>query len=99
MHELLLAPLLSRRKLGRRQYGSILFCCRFLPEGLRKVQAKGVFAGPSGPLREGPGVRHKTVSDMKHNSRGKEERKKEVKLETREREIYTEKYGKRQKCS
>ena len=29
------------------------------------VESKGVFGGPSGPSREGPGIGHKIVSDTK----------------------------------
>ena len=43
---------------------------------------KGVFGGPSGPSREGPGVGHKIVSDTKHD---KQERKKRKKI-SRKRE-------------
>ena len=38
---------------------------------------KGVFGGPSGPFREGPGVGHKIVSDTKQMT--KERKKKEKK--------------------
>ena len=62
---------------------------------------KGVFGGPSGPFREGPGVGHKIVSDTKQmtNKREKKEKKnewekgkmcKEKKMEEREREKWTE---------
>ena len=37
------------------------------------MQGKGVFGGPSGPSREGPGVGHKMVSDTKQMTK---ERKK-----------------------
>ena len=45
---------------------------------------KGVFGGPSGPSREGPGVGHKIVSDTKQMTK---ERKKRKKMS-----------GKREKC-
>ena len=37
---------------------------------------KGVFGGPSGPSREGPGVGHKIVSDTKQMTKEKKKRKK-----------------------
>ena len=40
------------------------------------VIVKGVFGGPSGPSREGPGVGHKIVSDTKQ--REKTERDEEM---------------------
>ena len=45
---------------------------------------KGVFGGPSGPSREGPGVGHKIVSDTKQMTK---EKKKEKKMS-----------GKKEKC-
>ena len=42
------------------------------------ISCKGVPGGPSGPSREGPGVRHKIVSDTKQM---KKERKKKNKNE------------------
>ena len=37
---------------------------------------KGVFGGPSGPSREGPGVGHKIVSDTKQMTKERKKRKK-----------------------
>ena len=48
------------------------------------IPSKGVFGGPSGPSREGPGVGHKIVSDTKQMTK---ERKKKKKMS-----------GKREKC-
>ena len=45
----------------------------------RKVQVymgKGVFGGPSGPSREGPGVGHKIVSDTKQMTKERKKKKK-----------------------
>ena len=66
---------------------------------------KGVFGGPSGPSREGPGVGHKIVSDTKQMTKERKKRKKnewekgkmckEKKMEEREREKWTEINGKR----
>ena len=42
--------------------------------GNLSMATKGVFGGPSGPSREGPGVGHKIVSDTKQMTK---ERKKE----------------------
>ena len=49
---------------------------------------KGVFGGPSGPSREGPGVGHKIVSDTKQMTK---ERKKKKKNEWEKRKMCTEK--------
>ena len=43
---------------------------------LRNVSAKGVFGGPSGPSREGPGVGHKIVSDTKQMTKERKKMKK-----------------------
>ena len=65
---------------------------------------KGVFAWPSGPFREGPGVRHKIVSDTKQITKERKQKKndwekgkmcKEKKMEEREKEKWTEINGKR----
>ena len=40
------------------------------------VTAKGVFGGPSGPSREGPGVGHKIVSDTKQMTKKREKKEK-----------------------
>ena len=40
------------------------------------VSGKGVFGGPSGPSREGPGVGHKIVSDTKQMTKKRKKRKK-----------------------
>ena len=66
---------------------------------------KGVFGGPSGPSREGPGVGHKIVSDTKQMTKERKKKKKnewekgkmckEKKMEEREREKWTEINGKR----
>ena len=66
---------------------------------------KGVYGGPSGPSREGPGIGHESVG---HKTDDKRERKKEKKIsgkrekcikkkkiEEREREKWTEINGKR----
>ena len=37
---------------------------------------KGVFGGPSGPSREGPGVGHKIVSDTKQMTKEREKKEK-----------------------
>ena len=37
---------------------------------------KGVFGGPSGPCREGPGVGHKIVSNTKQMTKERKKRKK-----------------------
>ena len=47
--------------------------------------SKGVFGGPSGPSREGPGVGHK--NSVGHKTDDKREKKKEKKIS-----------GKREKC-
>ena len=39
------------------------------------VGGKGVFGGPSGPSREGPGVGHKIVSDTKQMTKEREKKK------------------------
>ena len=66
--------------------------------------AKGVYGGPSGPSREGPGVGHKMVSDTKQMTKDRKKSKKEwekgimckeKKMEEREREKWTEINGKR----
>ena len=52
---------------------------------------KGVFGGPSGPSREGPGVGHKIVSDTKQMTK---ERKKKKKNEWEKGKMYKEnKFG------
>ena len=65
---------------------------------------KGVFGGPSGPSREGPGVGHKIVSDTKQMTKERKKKKKmsgkrekcvKKKMEEREREKWTEINGKR----
>ena len=66
---------------------------------------KGVFGGPSGPSREGPGIGHKIVSDTKQMTKEREKKKKmsgkkekcvkKKKMEEREREKWTEMNGKR----
>ena len=67
--------------------------------------AKGVYGGPSGPSREGPGVGHKMVSDTKQMTKERVKKEKnewekekicvEKKMEEREREKWTEINGKR----
>ena len=37
---------------------------------------KGVYVGPTGPSREGPGVGHKIVSDTKQMTKERKKRKK-----------------------
>ena len=65
---------------------------------------KGVFGGPSGPSREGPGVGHKIVSDTKQMTKERKKKKKmsgkrencvKKKMEEREKEKWTEINGKR----
>ena len=41
----------------------------------RSRMTKGVFGGPSGPSREGPGVGHKIVSDTKQMTKEREKKK------------------------
>ena len=67
--------------------------------------SKGVFGGPSGPSRKGPGVGHKIVSNTKQMTKEREKKKirsrkrekcvKKKKMEEREREKWTEINGKR----
>ena len=68
------------------------------------VVVKGVFGGPSGPSREGPGVGHKIVSDTEQMTKERKKEKKEwekgkcvkkKKMEERERKKWTEINGKR----
>ena len=40
------------------------------------IEGKGVFGGPSGPSREGPGVGHKIVSDTKQMTKEREKKEK-----------------------
>ena len=49
-------------------------------EGLKAAEraSKGVFGGPSGPSREGPGVGHKIVLDTKQMTKEKKKKKKWV---------------------
>ena len=58
------------------------------------MRTKGVFGGPSGPSREGPGVGHKIVSDTKQMTKERKKKKmsgkrekmcKEKKMEEREK--------------
>ena len=37
--------------------------------------SKGVYGGPSGPSREGPGVGHKIVSDTKQMTKERQKKK------------------------
>ena len=55
-------------------------------DGPKRAVAKGIFAGPSGSSREGPGVGHMMASNTKHK-RNKRKRKKR-----KEKEKLTEKY-------
>ena len=69
------------------------------------MMIKGVFGGPSGPSREGPGVGHKIASDTKQMTKERKKKKKnewekekmckEKKMEEREREKWTEINSKR----
>ena len=49
---------------------SEVLCARTL------LVVKGVFGGPSGPSREGPGVGHKIVSDTKQMTKERKRKKK-----------------------
>ena len=53
----------------------------------------GVFGGPSGPSREGPGVGHKIVSDTKQMTR--ERKKNEKKNEWEKGKMCKEKNGRK----
>ena len=55
---------------------------------------KGVFGGPSGPSREGPGVGHKIVSDTKQMTK---ERKKKKKNEWEKGKMCKEKKWKKER--
>ena len=56
------------------------------------VVVKGVFGGPSGPSREGPGVGHEIVSDTKQMTK---ERKKKKKNGWEKRKMCKEKNGRK----
>ena len=49
--------------------------CLKMRTQLRTVANKGVFAGPSGPSREGPGIGYKIASDTKLLSKGEKKKK------------------------
>ena len=55
---------------------------------------KGVFGGPSGPSREGPGVGHKIVSDTKQMTK---QRKKKEKNEWEKGKMCKEKKWKKER--
>ena len=57
-------------------------------------KSKGVFGGPSGPSREGPGVGHKIVSDTKQMTK---ERKKKKKNEWEKGKMCKEKKWKKER--
>ena len=64
------------------------------------VGIKGVFGGPSGPSREGPGVGHKIVSDTKQMTKEKKNEWEKGKMckekkWKKEREKWTKINGKR----
>ena len=58
-----------------------LYFCPSFVLAENTVTPKGVFGGPSGPSREGPGVGHKIASDTKQMT--KERKKKKQKWEKR----------------
>ena len=58
------------------------------------MMIKGVFGGPSGPSREGPGVGHKIVSDTKQMTK---ERKKKKKNEWEKGKMCKEKKWKKER--